>query len=894
MSQPVNLLKPTFSSGELAPSLHYRVDLQRYSAGSKTMRNFFVHSHGGASNRPGTYFTAKAKYSSKKARGWPFEYSSEEKYSIEFGDHYARFYTNGAQIGAPATVSAWASGTVYRIGDFVLVSGTVYRSKTNHTSDGSAHNTPPANTTDWEASNIYEITTPYAEVDLPNLKFSQSADVLYITDGAHWPQMISRYGHIDWRLEAYPFEEGPFRIPNTDGSHTITPSAVTGSGITLTASKSLFQSGHVGALFKLEHYIPGQAVAITFSGPATSLAIKCFNTWRIISHGTWTGSIVVEKSTDGGVTWTDVRLFSSANDYNPNTYGTEQETDPFLVRVRAASLSSGACSVDLTTDSFTQTGVVKITGFTSSTAVTCTVTKEIGAASATADWAEGAWSTVRGFPTSSCFFQDRLVFAGGQEVWTTKTTNYVNFGRSNPLVASDGISVRLPSMKMNAIESIVPLGKILAFTSSSEWSVGPGSDGVFAPTSGISQVPEGYRGANGVTPIVIGNRVIFVQPMGSVVQDMGYDYASNSFTGDPISLLSSHLFEGKKIVAMAYQQEPHGIVWCVRDDGVLLSMTYLKAQDVVAWTRHDTEDGESKFEDVWTLPGDGYNEVWFIVKRGNERFVERMAPRLVSKDPRDQFFVDCGMSYDNPITITGISTAAAAVVSAPAHGLVDGDFIELANVDGMETTNSYGKVISAVNNKQYKVASATTNSFSLVSSVDDTPIDTRSFTAYKSGGQIRALVYAISGLDHLEGKTVAILADGYVLPRQVVVSGTITLSRPAARVHIGLPYDCDLIPLNMDMSLASDSSKGVLLKVSQVTLCLLDSRGGWIGPDEDNLDEITQFNEDDLGATIDLFTGEYPQTINTGYKTGGEFMYRQRDPLPVTVLAVIPKITAGG
>lgn len=884
MPQPVRALKPTFSGGEFAPSLWSRVDLQRYASGCRTLRNFFVHPHGGCSNRPGTQYIASAKYGSKKARLVPFEFSTEQAYTIEFGEYYCRFYMNGGQIAHTlSSVNAWVTATSYVVGDFVKESSVIYYCIVAHTSGVFATDLAAGK---WIAQSIYEIPIPYAESDLTSLQFAQSADVLYICHPNFTPRTLSRYTHTDWRLELYPFEDGPFMLQNTT-TKTLTPSATTGS-ITLTASQDLFNVLHVGALFKLEHYIEGQAYTGTFTATGVGTPLKCGRIWRIITHGTWTGKIKVEKSINGGTTWTTIRVFTSANDHNPNTYGTEEEDKPFLVRINCYSYTSGTINVDLTTDAFTQFGIVKITAYSSPTRVTATVQEEIGATTATVDWSEGSWSDYRGYPATATFYQDRLVFASTksepQTSWMTKTSNYINFGRSDPLVDSDGITVNLPSRKMNAIKNLVPIGEILALTSSSEWSIGPGAKASITPTS-VSQRLQGYRGCSDVTPVVIGNRVIFIQPMGSVVRDLAYDYTSDSYTGDPLSLLSNHLFQNYVIEDMAYQSEPDSLLWCIRNDGILLSLTYLREQEVIAWTRHDTD---GKFESVCSIPGDTYNEVWFIVKRTingtTQRYIERLKQRMVSTNPRDQFFMDCGISYDVPKVITGITQAAQAVVTAVAHGFNNGDLVDISDVEGM----------TQVNNVRFKVSDKTADTFKLKDPEDDTYINSTTYGAYVSSGKVRKAVISISGLNYLEGKTVTVLADGNVIDDLVVTSGAITLPVVASIVHIGLPYVSDLQTLNIELGLDTGTAQGRFLKVSQVYLSFLNSRGGWIGPDADNLDEITQRTGEPMGSPIDLQTGFYKQAIAGDYKEGGRIFFRQKDPLPVTILAVIPVVTVGG
>jgi hypothetical protein len=257
---------------------------------------------------------------------------------------------------------------------------------------------------------------------------------------------------------------------------------------------------------------------------------------------------------------------------------------------------------------------------------------------------------------------------------------------------------------------------------------------------------------------------------------------------------------------------------------------------------------------------------------------------MVSTDPRDQFFVDCGLTYDMPKTITGITKATQAVVTAIAHGFVDGDLVDIADVEGM----------TQVNNLRFKISDKTTDTFKLKNPEDNTYINSNAYTAYTSAGKARKAVTTISGLIHIEGKTVKVLADGSVIENLVVASGAITLPVAASRVHVGLPYISDLETLDIELNLVTGTTQGKLLKVSNVQFRFLNSRGGWIGPDENNLDEITQRTNEPMGSPIDLKSGFYKQSITGSYSEGGRVFYRQRDPLPCTILAVIPSLSVGG
>ena len=175
-----------FTAGELSPRLDGRNDLAKYSAGCATVENMVIYPHGAAARRPGTQFVASVKTPAAKTRLIPFEFSTEQTYILEFGNQYIRFYRNNGQIE----------------------------------SSGSP----------------YEISTPYLTAELFDIKFAQSADVMYITHPNHQTRKLSRTGHTSWTLAAVEFTNGPFLDTNVSTT-TLTPaSAGVGTGVNVTAS----------------------------------------------------------------------------------------------------------------------------------------------------------------------------------------------------------------------------------------------------------------------------------------------------------------------------------------------------------------------------------------------------------------------------------------------------------------------------------------------------------------------------------------------------------------------------------------------------------------------------------------------------------------------------------
>ena len=228
----------SFTAGELSAKMDGRTDFEKYQSGCKTLENMLVHPQGMASRRVGTQFISEIKTSSLKTRLIPFEFSTTQTYMLEFGNQYIRFFKDKGQIlegdktisaitkANPGVVTASSHG--YSDGDFVIISsvagmtqvkGKTFKvsNKTTNTFelediDGTDVNTSGYTTysSGGTANRIYQITTSYTTAQLFELKFAQSADVLYITHPSHEVSKLSRTGHTSWTLSEVDFTKGPF------------------------------------------------------------------------------------------------------------------------------------------------------------------------------------------------------------------------------------------------------------------------------------------------------------------------------------------------------------------------------------------------------------------------------------------------------------------------------------------------------------------------------------------------------------------------------------------------------------------------------------------------------------------------------------------------------------
>jgi len=278
------------------------------------------------------------------------------------------------------------------------------------------------------------------------------------------------------------------------------------------------------------------------------------------------------------------------------------------------------------------------------------------------------------YPACVALFQQRLVAGGANSEPRTfhgsQTGFYNNFNHCKPLKDDDAYEHTLASGSVDRITWIMPFGDLLIGTAGAEHLVQGQNGG--AVTSNATAKPQSYWGSAAVKPIVVGNSVIHVQRQGSRVRDLFYSLEKDGYAGNDLSLLANHLFDGHTIVSWAYQQEPDSTIWAVRDDGILLGLTYLKEHDIWGWHVHETE---GLFKSVCVVPGDGEDRVYFIVDRTvgglTKHYLEVMVEKWRGDDGiKNAFFVDCGLTYDGAATttISGLDHLIGLGVVALADG----------------------------------------------------------------------------------------------------------------------------------------------------------------------------------------------------------------------------------
>lgn len=816
----------SFTTGELTPAAYGRVDFAKYYDALRTCRNFIPSKYGGVDNRSGTTFIGLVDDSNEIHRLIRFEFNTTGKqaYVLVLGNLTMQIIFNGVFL------------------------------------------------TDID-DNPITIVTPWASADLALLKYTQSADVVTVCHPTYPTQQIERLSATNWQIIPFAPVNGPFQDINIDQTITVTTTDVTGA-VSVSASKDLFSADMVGLEFYIhqapDNTTPIWEVATTITtGEIVLYGDNYYQAATGGTTGTYAPVVTQGSQKDGhtGVLWNYlhsgfgvVQIIEFIDAQTVTAIVLSQIPNSIVAgadQIPISTISPGAYSpllagqvlvqvVTNTAHGFTTGDKVTITGVGGSigpyvngtwTVITIdtvtfslqgnmasgtyeTGTGYVAAAATIASipsylWALPSWGmTAQGYPGTTAYFQDRQLFGGSYgapfNFWMSTVEGFNDFTVSNPVLDTDGITYKLLGNDVVIVRHLLELTFLLIFTSGGIKMVqGGGSNSNVITPSSINLSDQGANPVSDVPPIKINNYALFLQEKGQQVRTLGYSFAENAFVGKDITVLSNHLLQFNTIVDWCYQETPYSCVWSIRNDGVLLSLTFLPEQEITAWAHHDTTGTYESCiciteNDVLTgLPSD---VVYFIVNRpGIGRCIERMRPRYF-QDQRDAFFVDCGLTYDGR-------------PSTPATHF--------------------------------------------------------------------------TGADHLAGQTVACLADGYVIPPFVMpTNGEFDLDTAAYVVHVGLPYTSDFETL--EIASPRKDIRDKMKAVNNVSFIVQDSGTFQCGPDMNNLVTPKMRTTEDYGDPDALYSGMIDQPIPCMWNKLGRVFARQANPLPLTILAVIPQMELGG
>ena len=496
------------------------------------------------------------------------------------------------------------------------------------------------------------------------------------------------------------------------------------------------------------------------------------------------------------------------------------------------------------------------------------------------------------YPGAVSYFEQRRAFAGTtsspQQLWMTRSGTESDMSYHLPVQDDDRVSFKVAAREANTIRHMIPLSQLLLLTSSAEWRVSPVNSDAITPTT-ISVRPQSYIGANNVQPSIINNSTVYCAARGGHVRELGYSWQSNGYITGDLSIRASHLFDNYDIVDMGYSKSPHPIIWFVSSNGTLLGLTYVPEQQIGAWHWHDTD---GTFESC-AVVAEGLDDILYVVVKrtvnsATVRYVERMASRQFA-NVEDCFFVDAGLTYDGNNTTATTVTVTGGTTWGPSETLTITASTPIFAFPAL-TDIADAFVFTGSDGTQYRLTIVGCSSTTVVTAIPDKVLA----VAFRSvpildGAFARN---SVSGLSHLEGKTVSILADGAVESQQVVVSGSVSIPRAAVKIHVGLEYNSDL--QTMPLSLNVDGfAQGRVKNINHVWIRVFRSSGIFVGPDENALTEAKQRTTELYGSPPALVTDEVDVVLTPSWAQSGQVYIRQVDPLPLEVVGITMEAVIG-
>ncbi|WP_314383158.1 hypothetical protein [Pseudomonas brenneri] len=446
-----------------------------------------------------------------------------------------------------------------------------------------------------------ELVSPYAHTILDRLDYVQGADTMFIFCNTVPVYRLRRITSTEWTLAPAPFVTKPFDEKGIDFLTLLTiDNPAVGAGRTVTAAEPAFLAADVGR----EIWSGGGVAKITGVTSDTVATVEVTNAFSATTRPTW--------SLKG----------------SPQTANTLSAFTPVGSVVTMTLATAGWRASDVGKFVKINGGLLEVTIFTSSTVVSGVIRSAPTSATASPAnaWSLEAsvWNDIDGYPGAGTLYEQRLALGGSpnfpQTIWESRTGEYLNFELGTK--DDDAISYNLSSDQINPILHIGQINALVPLTYGGEFTVSGGVEKAITPTNIRAKNPSVY-GCNKVRPVRIGNELYFMQRNGRKLRAMAYKYDSDTFGSPDMSVLSEHATKSG-IIDMAYQQEPESILYMVRADGVLATMTVDRDQDVIGWARQITDGA---FESVAAIPTVAGDQVWAVVRRTingqNVRYIER-------------------------------------------------------------------------------------------------------------------------------------------------------------------------------------------------------------------------------------------------------------------------------
>lgn len=536
-----------------------------------------------------------------------------------------------------------------------------------------------------EAAGDMVIPTAWTEAILPYIRYDQSGDIIYVAADGVKQYKIERRATRSWGIAEYLSEDGPFRATNLTPT-TIAASAITGD-ITLTASKSIFRTTSVGALYRITS--TGQTVTSsisaqnTFTNSIRVTGVGSSRSFTVNISGTWTATVVLQRSIGEEGNWEDTGTSYTINTVVAFSDGLDNQIVFYRLGIKTGGYTSGTAVCSLTYSLGSNAGVVRINAYTSGTEVSALVLEDLGGTAASDSWEEGSWSPRRGYPSAVTFDEGRLWWAGKDNIYGSVSDAFESFddtieGDSAPIIRSLG------SGPVDRINWLLALNRLVAGAEISEKVIRSNSlDEPLTATVFNIRSPS-TKGSSAVAPVKVDDSGFFVR------NNRLFELVPNtdSFEYQTIDV-TSHVPElaGTGFARIAVQRYPDTRIHCVKNDGTAAVLIVDANEEVKCWVSLETD---GLIEDITVTPAkvnEIEDSVYYTVKRtingSDVRYYEKMSleSECIGGTQNKQADSFIAGTQSSSATITGLTHLEGEEVVAWANGVNYSP-----RVDGVQTT----------------------------------------------------------------------------------------------------------------------------------------------------------------------------------------------------------------
>jgi hypothetical protein len=903
----------SFNGGELSPKLDARTDLDKYASGCRTLQNAVVEPYGAAVRRAGTQYIASTKDSAKRAKLISFRFSTTTSYLLEVGDGYMRFYSSGAQvlIDAAAIAESWVNITGYNVGDYVVRPGPLYYRCIVATTAWDVlslftNPAPELDPTHWEAVSatpISEVAAPWSESELFELNTSQINDVVYITHPSHPPHKLSRIAADIFTLAAMDPYYPPLLDENLEAGRmlslndaSITTDWLTGtnyevgdvrdeggliyicmmahtSGVfatdlaaakwqrynLLNANFDAFEAGHVGSYWQLAHLREASFVELEITPPddwvtATNYVVGDIRRESGTNYVCLVDHVSGVFATDlGAGNWEVSSADLTSNtikirgDWNVRTYGV-WIADILVQR----SLDGGATWDTIRSLRGKEDRNVDISGSQDDDALFRVVLNDIDP------------------PTTAGATTPRVVI---------ESVDAYIYGLVQILgvINSQNARVRIVDEPLN-------------YDATPYWSEGAWSDVRGYPRAVTLHEQRLCFGGTTYQPQTV---------WGSVSGDFENFRRGTLDTDSFVYTLGSTEF--------------NAILWFVSQGRLLIGTT---AGEWSMWSGDQglpitptsvKVDQHSAFGSKPGVAGMLVNDLVLFVQRKGRKLREMAysfdkdgytSPdlTLLSEHITTGGIVQMAYQGGEEKSVLWAVTGAGLLIAMtyqrdqnviawhrhPTDGVVE----SVATIYGDGDDEVWIVVRRTIAGVDYRYVERI-NPAVWTAKADCFFVDCGKTVTLSPAGT------AVTGLSHLEGRTVAVLADGCVESNKVVSGGAITLSNASSKVHVGLPFETIVKPMRIDRDPQLGNSQGLTKQVRNLVLRLINTLGCKYGDGKAAFESVDfrQIDSDSdlMDASPPLFTGDKEIQFPGEFETEGDIVIKQDQPLPLTLVAMVVK-----